>query len=262
MVASISRLRGGLGRRVFATVRAVGCPLAAPSARAGEGHYRRRRTREPDHRSCATMNDCVRVIRHCDSAWHDRFFDFIALIFGGRTFFDWGARGGWVDGYDVFAMVVDDRIVGTVGRTSMCYRNQWRGAQRLPARRGGNPPRPPQTRAGAAIDEKGFERTRCGGSAGYSLCEFKRARLLSPVRVSQARAKSLHRTCRSASGGHARATSGPRKADGPRVVGRSLRQSRRHRPGLCRARLLSAPAVSFDTSTANGLQAGYDLERS
>jgi predicted N-acetyltransferase YhbS len=67
------------------------------------------------------MNDCVRVIRHCDSAWHDRFFGFVALIFGGRTFFDWGARGGWVDRYNVFAMVLDDQIVATVGRTAICF---------------------------------------------------------------------------------------------------------------------------------------------
>jgi predicted N-acetyltransferase YhbS len=67
------------------------------------------------------MNDCVRVIRHCDSAWHDRFFDFVASIFGGRTFFDWGARGGWADGYNVFAIVLDDQIVATVGRTDMRF---------------------------------------------------------------------------------------------------------------------------------------------
>jgi predicted N-acetyltransferase YhbS len=69
------------------------------------------------------MNDCVRLIRHSDRAWHDRFFNFDASIFkgGGRTFFTWGARGGWVDGYDVFAVVVDDQIVSTVGRASMRY---------------------------------------------------------------------------------------------------------------------------------------------
>jgi hypothetical protein len=67
------------------------------------------------------MNDYVRVIRHSDSAWHDRFFGFVASIFNGCTFFDWGARGGWVDGYDVFAMVVDDQIVSTVGRQTMRY---------------------------------------------------------------------------------------------------------------------------------------------
>jgi predicted N-acetyltransferase YhbS len=69
------------------------------------------------------MNDCIRLIRHSDHAWHDRFFGFAASIFkgGGRTFFAWGARGGWVDGYDVFAAIIDDQIVGTVGRTSMRY---------------------------------------------------------------------------------------------------------------------------------------------
>ena len=55
------------------------------------------------------MNDYLRLIRHSDHAWHDRFFDFAASIFeGGRTFSAWGARGGWVDGYDVFAVVVDE----------------------------------------------------------------------------------------------------------------------------------------------------------
>jgi predicted N-acetyltransferase YhbS len=68
------------------------------------------------------MNEHFRLIRHSDSAWHERFFDFVASIFeGGRTFSDWGARGGWVDGYDVFAMVVDNQIVSTVGRQSMRY---------------------------------------------------------------------------------------------------------------------------------------------
>ena len=32
-----------------------------------------------------------------------------------------GARGGWVDGYDVFAVVADGRIVSTVGRQRMRY---------------------------------------------------------------------------------------------------------------------------------------------
>jgi GNAT superfamily N-acetyltransferase len=68
------------------------------------------------------MNEHFRLIHHSDSAWHDRFFDFVASIFkGGHTFFDWGARGGWVDGYEVFAIVVDNQIVSTVGRQSMRY---------------------------------------------------------------------------------------------------------------------------------------------
>ena len=70
----------------------------------------------------STMNDYFRLIRHSDRAWHDRFFSFVASIFeGGRTFSAWGARGGWVDGYDVFAVVVDDQVVSTVGRQSMRY---------------------------------------------------------------------------------------------------------------------------------------------
>jgi len=69
------------------------------------------------------MTDCVRLIRHSDHAWHDRFFSFVTSVFkdGGRTFFTWGARGGWVEGYDVIAVVVDDQIVSTVGRHSMRY---------------------------------------------------------------------------------------------------------------------------------------------
>jgi GNAT superfamily N-acetyltransferase len=69
------------------------------------------------------MNDYVLLIRHSDRAWHDHFFSFVTSIFkgGGRTFFTWGARGGWIEGYDVIAVVVDDRIVSTVGRHSMRY---------------------------------------------------------------------------------------------------------------------------------------------
>ena len=68
------------------------------------------------------MNDYFRLIRHSDRAWHDRFFNFVASIFeGGRTFSTWSARGGWVDGYDVFAAVVDDQVVSTIGRQSMRY---------------------------------------------------------------------------------------------------------------------------------------------
>jgi predicted N-acetyltransferase YhbS len=68
------------------------------------------------------MNDYFRLVGHSDRAWHDRFFNFAASIFeGGHTFSAWGARGGWVDGYDVFAMVVDDQVVSTVGRQSMRY---------------------------------------------------------------------------------------------------------------------------------------------
>jgi hypothetical protein len=67
------------------------------------------------------MNYYVRLVRHTDSAWHDRFFTFVAAIFkgGGQTFSDWAARGGWGKGYDVFAMVADDQIVSTVGRTTI-----------------------------------------------------------------------------------------------------------------------------------------------
>jgi len=68
------------------------------------------------------MNEYVRLIRHSDPAWHDRFFGFVASIFkAGGTFSAWGARGGWVDGYDVFALVVDDQIISTVGRQLMKY---------------------------------------------------------------------------------------------------------------------------------------------
>jgi predicted N-acetyltransferase YhbS len=68
------------------------------------------------------MSDDVRRIRHSDNACHDRFFDFVTSIFKvGRTFFDWGERRGWAAGYEVFAIVVDDRIVSTVGRQAMRY---------------------------------------------------------------------------------------------------------------------------------------------
>jgi GNAT superfamily N-acetyltransferase len=68
------------------------------------------------------MNEYVRLIRYSDRAWHDRFFGFVASIFkAGGAFFAWGARGGWVDGYDVFAVVGDGQILSTVGRQSMRY---------------------------------------------------------------------------------------------------------------------------------------------
>ena len=69
------------------------------------------------------MNYYVRIIRHSDHAWHDRFFDFEASVFtaGGRTFPTWGARGGWGAGYSVFAVVVDNQIISTVGRAAMRY---------------------------------------------------------------------------------------------------------------------------------------------
>jgi predicted N-acetyltransferase YhbS len=68
------------------------------------------------------MNDHFRLIRHSDRAWHDRFFGFVASIFDeGRTFASWGVRGGWVEGYDVFAVIADDQIISTVGRQSMRY---------------------------------------------------------------------------------------------------------------------------------------------
>jgi len=68
------------------------------------------------------MNHSFRLIGPSDRAWHDRFFGFVASMFKvGPAFSAWGAREGWVDGYDVFAMVVDDEIVGTVGRQSMRY---------------------------------------------------------------------------------------------------------------------------------------------
>jgi predicted N-acetyltransferase YhbS len=68
------------------------------------------------------MNEYVRLIRHSDGAWHDCFFSFVASLFKvGCTFSTWGARGGWVDGYDVFAVIIDGQILSTVGRQSMRY---------------------------------------------------------------------------------------------------------------------------------------------
>jgi predicted N-acetyltransferase YhbS len=65
----------------------------------------------------------IRLIRHSDRAWHDCFFRFVTSIFkdGGRTFFTWGARGGWTERYEVIAVVVNDQVVSTVGRHSMRY---------------------------------------------------------------------------------------------------------------------------------------------
>jgi hypothetical protein len=84
------------------------------------------------------------------------------------VFSDWGARGGWADGYGVFAMVADNHIIGTVGRQSMRY----------------------------VINDN----ARSGYQIGsYSVCEPERARLLSAIWVSQARARPFHRACQSES---------------------------------------------------------------
>ena len=108
-MAAYLYFRAGTGRRptVFASELAKTFGWSRPTG--------------PSHKGCPTMNYYVRLVRHTDSAWHDRFFTFVAAIFkgGGQTFSDWAARGGWGKGYDVFAMVVDDQVAGTVGRTTM-----------------------------------------------------------------------------------------------------------------------------------------------
>jgi hypothetical protein len=172
------------------------------------------------------------------------------------VFSDWGARGGWADGYGVFAMVADNHIIGTVGRQSMRYviNDNARSGYQIGAVATHSNHRNPRT--GSAADERGIEQTRCARSASYSVCEPERARLLSAIWVSQARARPFHRACQSESYEAACADSEHHKANRPRMASRSLRQSRFRRPGLCCARLLPGFAISSDMSAANGLQAG------
>ncbi|HLN10949.1 MAG TPA: GNAT family N-acetyltransferase [Xanthobacteraceae bacterium] len=57
-------------------------------------------------------------IRAADTEWHGRFFGFVADVFG-IDFTLWAGRGGWRPDYDVFALVVGDEVVSTIGRTRM-----------------------------------------------------------------------------------------------------------------------------------------------
>ena len=203
------------------------------------------------------MNYYVRLVRHTDGAWHDRFFTFVAAIFkgGGQTFSDWAARGGWGKGYDVFAMVADDQIVSTVGRTTMRY--VINGEARNGYQLGAVATQPDHRNRGLArlLMEKVLSELDApdqpvilfanpsvldlypGSGSGSS-----RKLTSSDIAICIRRAR-LRRVWTS-------------QAQRPRVAVGSLRQSQCYRPALCRARLLSAPAICFDTSTANSFQAG------
>jgi GNAT superfamily N-acetyltransferase len=166
------------------------------------------------------MNDYFRLIRHSDRAWHDRFFSFAASIFrGGRTFFAWSARGGWVDGYDVFAVIVEDQVVSTVGRRSMRY--VINGKERKGYQIGAVATHADHRNRGLArlLMNKVSGELDAPDQPVILFWEFERARLLSTVRLSQARPKWFHRACRRAARGRACPKSGPRKANRPRVVG-------------------------------------------
>jgi GNAT superfamily N-acetyltransferase len=54
-----------------------------------------------------------------DTQWHGRFFGFVAGVFGGVDFVLWAQRGGWRDGYEIFAIVAGGEVVSTIGRTRM-----------------------------------------------------------------------------------------------------------------------------------------------
>ncbi len=65
----------------------------------------------------------LRIGKH-DTAWHDPFYRFVSEIFRGsdaKSWALWEEFGGWDDGYEVFAIAVDDRLVATIGRTRMRY---------------------------------------------------------------------------------------------------------------------------------------------
>ena len=57
-----------------------------------------------------------------DPGQHPAFFQFVDRVFRGARTEPWTAwrdRGGWTDGYEVFAIVDDGRIVSTIGRSRM-----------------------------------------------------------------------------------------------------------------------------------------------
>lgn len=63
-----------------------------------------------------------RRIGAADTGWHGRFFAFVARSFPGLApgcWRLWADRGGWNPSYEVFALVEDGEIIGTVGRTRM-----------------------------------------------------------------------------------------------------------------------------------------------
>ena len=63
-----------------------------------------------------------RKLRSSDTEWHSRFFQFVGAIFrsaDAELWQLWRDRGGWTESYEVFAIVDDNRVVGTIGRTRM-----------------------------------------------------------------------------------------------------------------------------------------------
>lgn len=67
------------------------------------------------------MSTKTRIIRiTCDTVeWHERFFLHVRSSFTGVEFADWAKAGCWTQRYDVLAVVEDDTILATVGRTRM-----------------------------------------------------------------------------------------------------------------------------------------------
>jgi predicted N-acetyltransferase YhbS len=54
-----------------------------------------------------------------DTQLHEAFYRFVAQAFSDVGFALWAERGGWDDSFTVFALVEDDEIVSTIGRTAM-----------------------------------------------------------------------------------------------------------------------------------------------
>ncbi len=75
---------------------------------------------------------------------HEAFFRYAPRIFPGIDFRPWAARGGWTDGYEIFALAEDDELVAGIGRSRMTF--VWGGREctgyqlgavgTLPGRRG------------------------------------------------------------------------------------------------------------------------------
>ena len=59
---------------------------------------------------------------YSDPDQHPVFFHFVDTVFRGartETWTMWRDRGGWTDGYEVFAIIDDGRIISTIGRSRM-----------------------------------------------------------------------------------------------------------------------------------------------
>ena len=79
-----------------------------------------------------------RKILYEDAEWQNRFFQFVASVFGspGSDLWQlWRDRGGWTKDYEVFALTDAEQIISTIGRTHMrlCVHGGMQNAYQLGA---------------------------------------------------------------------------------------------------------------------------------